>query len=62
MSYNGQELSANAEIVEWLNLHGRCHPQAGVDLAGEPGFTLHTDDEVGEKLSHDRQNAGPETL
>lgn len=46
------------DILGWLENHGGCHPRAfSADLDGDPGFSLHTDDDVGGELSFDRQNA-----
>jgi hypothetical protein len=60
MKHDGRSLHANAPIVEWLDSHGRCHPERlSADLGGNPGFTLHMDSEVGAALAYDRQNAGP---
>jgi hypothetical protein len=47
-------------ILDWLDAHGLCHPNLyNNDLGGNPGFTLHTEDDVGGALSFDKQNADP---
>lgn len=52
MKHNGAGLAtADNGILEWLDSHGACHKNAfAVDLNGDPGFTLHTDDDVGKSL------------
>lgn len=64
MKFDGLALHASRSslqppILDWLDLHGECHPGRLGNLGGDPGFTLHTDDEVGKVLAIDRQNAGP---
>ena len=45
-------------ILDWIDAHGACHPNNGeIDLAGNPGFTLHVGDH--EILDSTKQNALP---
>ena len=45
-------------ILEWIDSHASCHSRRyRFDLNGDPGFTLHTEDD--EILAFEKQNAGP---
>ena len=49
-------------ILDWLDDHRVCHPHRfDSDLQGDPGFTLHTDDDLGIDgcLLPSKQNALP---
>lgn len=47
-------------ILEWLDSHGSCHPNAfSTGLNGNPGFSLHTDDAVGGELDMAKANQPP---
>ena len=62
LSHNGAGLTtADNGILKWLDAHGGCHPHAfDVGLEGNPGFTLHTDDDVGRELEFDKANTVPQ--
>ncbi len=61
MSHCGAGLHpSDHDPMGWLARHGGCHPRAfSVDLGGNPGFTLHTDDDVGGVLEPKKINALP---
>lgn len=61
LSYNGTSLRpTDSEILDWLSDHGECHPNLySPHLNGDPGFSLHTDDDVGFELAFNGQNASP---
>ena len=47
-------------ILEWLDKHARCHPHSwDNDLNGDPGFTLHTEQEIGTALDPALDNGLP---
>lgn len=47
-------------ILEWLDAHSICHPQRyDSDLKGDPGYTLHTEDDLWDVLTPDKKNALP---
>lgn len=47
-------------VTEWLDKHALCHPGAfNADLGGDPGYTLHTENDIGRELDCDKQNHVP---
>jgi hypothetical protein len=48
-------LASDNRVLEWLSSHGKCHPNKDqIDLGGNPGFTLHTEDSIW--LDPEKQN------
>ena len=58
--YCGQGLTTRpgSGILEWLDTHAVCNSFV-VNLGGDPGFTLHTEEDLGIALDWERQNARP---
>ncbi len=58
----GLRTAPDLGILEWLDSHSRCHPSSKAfhpNLDGNPGFSLHTEDDLGKDLSFELQNSSP---
>lgn len=60
-AFDGLRLHADPAVLDWINEHGTdmCRPDFSGDLCGNPGFSLHTDDDIAGALDLDRQGKPP---
>ncbi len=58
----GRLTTRDNDILSWLDNHQECHRNYTIDLGGNPGYSLHTEDELydGGDLDPKKQNYVPE--